>query len=372
MVVIFFGTLDQVEYGIHHTQKRYFESYFVIWQYPQQWAYSEFLRYLAIPMPGGHLLGYLLLINLLTAHWVRFKFTYKKLGINILHAGLILLLIAEFLTDYLAIESQMWLDEGSSKNYSFSATENEVVLIDRTEENTDTVYSLPVDQIKPGKMTPVNGTDFRIETHRYYRNSRIGRMPDGSKPKDIPITEGWGKRMNITVSEAKYDYSESGKNVTSAVVTLYHKDNKLGTWLLSNLINDQLPMQTFNHEGRDYAIALRLTRYYLPYRLHLIDFSHDKYPGTEIPRNFSSKIRIDNPTHNNEDREVLIYMNNPLRYEGLTFYQQSFANDDKTSILQVVKNPGWWLPYLSVALVGLGLLYQFMFHFAQFIRRKRK
>ena len=32
---------------------------------------------------------------------------------------------------------------------------------------------------------------------------------------------------------------------------------------------------------------------------------------------------------NSEDREVLIYMNNPLRYSGLTFYQASFDPDDQ-------------------------------------------
>ena len=45
-------------------------------------------------------------------------------------------------------------------------------------------------------------------------------------------------------------------------------------------------------------------------------------------------------------------MNQPLRYAGETFYQASFANDDRTSILQVVRNPGWLLPYIACAMVG--------------------
>ena len=371
MVLIFFGTLDQVEYGIHHTQKRYFESYFVIWQYPEQWAYSEILRYLAIPMPGGHLIGYLLLINLLAAHSIRFKLTKSKLGINITHGGLILLLIAEFMTDYVAVESQMWLDEGGSSNYSFSIMENEVVIIDHSEEDHDTVHSVPSDWMVPGKSFDVQETPFTIETHRYYRNSRIARATNPNHVEDIPITQGWGAKMKLIVEEQKYDYSESGKNVATAVVTIKHKGEEIGTWLLSNLLNDQFPTQKFEVDGKSYSVALRLKRFYLPYRFHLIDFSHDKYPGTEIPRNFSSKIRIMNPAHNDEDREALIYMNNPLRYEGLTFYQQSFANNDKTSVLQVVRNPGWTLPYISVVLVGIGLTIQFVMHLSKFLRRKR-
>ena len=48
-------------------------------------------------------------------------------------------------------------------------------------------------------------------------------------------------------------------------------------------------------------------------------------------------------------------MNNPLRYEGETFYQASYDPDDGGSILQVVHNPSWLTPYFSCVLVALGL-----------------
>jgi hypothetical protein len=188
----------------------------------------------------------------------------------------------------------------------------------------------------------------------------------------IPITAGWGENMNLRVAEKDYDYSDNASNISSAIVTIASGTQPLGTWVLSNIINNQLPTQKFEHKGKEYSIALRFTRYYLPYKIELIDFTHDKYPGTEIPRNFSSKIRVQNESQNDEDREVLIYMNNPLRYEGLTFYQQSFDNDETTSIFQVVKNPSWWMPYLSVSMVGLGLLIQFLYHFTKFIKKSAK
>ncbi|HVE13424.1 MAG TPA: hypothetical protein VNI01_08535 [Elusimicrobiota bacterium] len=59
-------------------------------------------------------------------------------------------------------------------------------------------------------------------------------------------------------------------------------------------------------------------------------------------------------------------MNNPFRYRGSTFYQASFGKGDTQSILQVVQNPGWRLPYLSCALVALGLLTQFLMHLRGF------
>ena len=55
------------------------------------------------------------------------------------------------------------------------------------------------------------------------------------------------------------------------------------------------------------------------------------------------------------DQQALIYMNHPLRYDGLTFYQASFMPDETATILQVVRNPGWLLPYLSVLMMGVGM-----------------
>ena len=70
-------------------------------------------------------------------------------------------------------------------------------------------------------------------------------------------------------------------------------------------------------------------------------------------------VRVEDPGLH-EDREVLIYMNHPLRHRGLTFYQASFGMNDKLSVFQVVRNPGWRLPYAACALVSLGLAVHFL------------
>jgi hypothetical protein len=120
---------------------------------------------------------------------------------------------------------------------------------------------------------------------------------------------------------------------------------------------------------RTFRLDLRPTRFYKDFNVTLIDFTHDKYPGTEIPKNFSSKVRVVSEDRS-VDRETLIYMNNPLRHGGFTFYQSGFDNNDTTSVLQVVQNPGWFLPYAACALVTLGLLIQFGIHLKGFIARR--
>lgn len=117
------------------------------------------------------------------------------------------------------------------------------------------------------------------------------------------------------------------------------------------------PEQSFG-VGKSYAMALRFKRTYKPYTLELIDFKHDLYVGTNRPKNFSSLVRLIDPEHH-VNREVMIRMNEPLRYRGDTLYQASFKSDNSGTVLQVVRNPGWLLPYVSCGLVVSGMLFHF-------------
>ena len=57
--------------------------------------------------------------------------------------------------------------------------------------------------------------------------------------------------------------------------------------------------------------------------------------------------------------------------DGLTFYQAGFDNNDRTTILQVVRNPSWLLPYIACILMGLGLTVQFGIHLFAFVSKRR-
>ena len=369
LVLIFFGTLDQVQYGIWHTQELYFESFLVVWTFPEHAPLGQHLHWIRIPMPGGYLLGGMLLINLLAAHFTRFKMSWMKCGIFLIHSGLILLLISELMTDILAVESQMPVDEGGTSNYSQGFRENELVFIDRSHPEHDSVHTIPASLLKPGKRIDVPNTPLSIRTVRYHGNAEIGRATSGSPAESI-ATRGAAVRMGIIVNPKPETYSEDEINTVTAFVEVIKGEDSLGTWLVSNVMDERFPPQMVDAGDRSFEIALRFTRHYYPFEIELIDFKHEKYPGTEVPFNFSSEVKV---THQDstKNQKALIYMNHPLRYEGLTFFQASFANQDKTSIFQVVRNPGWLLPYLSVLLMGLGMCVQFGMHFFKFLRKQR-
>ena len=370
LILIFFGTLDQVQYGIWHTQELYFESFLVVWTFPEHAPLGQHLHWIRIPMPGGYLLGGMLLINLLAAHFTRFKMSWMKCGIFLIHSGLILLLISELMTDILAVESQMPVDEGGTSNYSQGFRENELVFIDRSHPEHDSVHTIPASLLKPGKRIDVPNTPLSIRTVRYHGNAEIGRATSGSPAESI-ATRGAAVRMGIIVNPKPETYSEDEINTVAAFVEVLNGEDSQGIWLVSNVMDERFPPQMVDNGNRSYEIALRFTRYYYPFEIELIDFKHEKYPGTEVPFNFSSEVKV---THQDstKNQKALIYMNHPLRYEGLTFFQASFANQDKTSIFQVVRNPGWLLPYLSVLLMGLGMCAQFGMHFFKFLGKQRR
>ena len=115
--------------GIYLAQKEYFESFFVIWSYPEQFYYHDQLRWLSIPLPGGYLLGGLLVINLLCAHFRYFKFDSRRIGVSITHFGVVLLLISGFLISGMQRESLMSIQERRSRELQ------PVLLLPRTRDH---------------------------------------------------------------------------------------------------------------------------------------------------------------------------------------------------------------------------------------------
>ena len=65
----------------------------------------------------GWLIGSVLLVNLLAAHAVRFKMNWKRSGILMLHAGVIILMLSELITGLFAIEGNMTIEQNGSSNF---------------------------------------------------------------------------------------------------------------------------------------------------------------------------------------------------------------------------------------------------------------
>ncbi len=381
LIVTFAGTIAQVKLGLWQAQEEYFRSMFVWWG-PEGAGWK-------IPvLPGGWLLGGVLLINLLAAHAKRFKFTRQKTGIFLIHFGLILLLVGQIITEVTQVESVMHFVEGQSKNYSESQRESELVFIDKSDPARDKVVAIPESLLAEGKVIEHPELPFSVKLQRFARNSEPtrGRASDAAS---MTAQQGIGQLVQIAPKPvtAKMD----DRNIPGAALELLAEGKSLGTWLVSPWASDPMlasvvtrqfgggfaslhQPQQLTHNGKTWQIALRFTRHYKDHSITLLQADHDIYVGTDIPKNFSSLVRIDKAGE--PPREVRIYMNNPLRYGGETYYQYQMGPDERgrpggNSTLQVVRNPVWLTPYISCTLVGAGMLVQFLMHLFNFAKRSK-
>lgn len=353
MLLVFAATLDQVNLGIWAVQEKYFRSFIVLWRVGD----------VPIPVfPGGYFIGGLLLVNLVAAHLYRFKRSWKKAGIELTHAGLILLLIGELFTGLWQEDYSMRLEPGVPTNYSISFHDNELAVIDTTDAQFDDVVAIPETLLNRGQTVQHPKLPFRVVAKAYYPNAATRERKTGAT---APAQGDKGAAIQYELVPVPVTYKQNERNVPGLVVELIGAEGSLGTWIT----HADFRPQSFQYGGRNYTVGFRFTRKYKPFTLTLLKFSHDRYAGTDIPKNFSSSVRIQTPD-GVTDREVLIYMNNPLRYEGLTFFQASFEGEDVT-VLQVVRNPSWLIPYIACAMMTLGLVVQFCIHLFGFINKRR-
>jgi hypothetical protein len=176
------------------------------------------------------------------------------------------------------------------------------------------------------------------------------------------------------------DWIVSGWTADEAMTDGLRQDyaRQLGPEMARQIISDLTHTQTVTVSGRKYSFALRPVRIYLPFSMTLLKATHTVYQGTDIPKDFRSRVQLKN-NGTGENRAVDIYMNSPLRYSGLTFYQYQMTAGDMavqagvtpSSVLQVVHNPSWLTPYVGCGLVALGLVIQFMFHLVGFLSKRK-
>ncbi len=354
LVLIFAATLDQVNLGIWTVQEKYFRSFVVFTR----------VGSLTVPLfPGGYTIGGLLLLNLVAAFATRFAWTGRKSGLLLSHLGLILLLTGEIASGWWQRDFSVRLTEGGTRSFAESPRDFELALIETSDPRFDEVTAVPETFL--AAKTPVQHPrlPFRVIPRAHYPNSSLHpRNGDGPNL----ASEGIGREVVAAPRPPSANPKE--RNVPSAYLELTGPEGSLGIWLVSPLLAEA---QELSHAGRNWRITLRPRRLPLPHTLTLLKFSHDRYPGTEIPRNFSSRLRVRNEGADGMGREVVVSMNNPLRHGGLAHYQAGFADNDRTSILHVVRNPAWWVPYLACALMTAGLLLEFGRHLTAFtVRRK--
>jgi hypothetical protein len=369
LLLVFWGTVAQVDSGVWTVVQKYFRSGFVMVPLRVILFNTIEPNSIAIPFPGGWFIGTVMLVNLLAAHAVRFKATWNRAGILLIHAGIIVMMFGELITGLYAVEGQMFLKIGESGNTVIHSGKSELAILRTLDDvKQDEVITVPSSLLmKSGAIVDDPKAPFKIEAVQFMVNSGLFDIPKNGR-----ATKGFGlahlakdqPEVSGVDPEQRIDYPSVYLKLST------HDGQDLGTWLFSAWLSDP---QWIDIAGKRYQVMLRFKHTTRPFTFHLNNFKHDKFPGTETPKDFHSFVHVSDKELG--ERDVEIFMNAPFYFRGETFYQSSWTTDPITrkadgTVLQVVRNPGWLLPYISCGIVGFGMLLHFGVTLYRFVNRR--
>ena len=312
----------------------------------------------------------------------------KQGGNVLLHIGVGLLMVGQFVFGDRQLEQRLSLIEGQSTNTLMNLDEVELTFA-REIDGQRNVVAVPGERLIAASRSGETITDATLPVDvrvvRYFANSNLA---DPDKPNDAPEMDNpVGAAATLAVSERTTAGGADGEvNVPSAYVELSEKGGgaSLGTFLVSQWINDRaalIPTDRVGDKddvveagGEKYSVGLRFRREVKPYWVQLEDVRRINYSGTETPRDYSSYVRIVD-TETGDDRRDRIWMNNPLRYRGETFYQSSYSplpDGRELTGIQVVRNSGWLVPYLACSITALGMGAHFLGTLSRFVSRRQR
>jgi hypothetical protein len=127
-------------------------------------------------------------------------------------------------------------------------------------------------------------------------------------------------------------------------------------------VTNDSPLQ-LRIRGKKAIFQLQKESVFLPFEIVLDRFKMNMSPGTNRPASYESFVRL---FSNNEPTKHHIFMNNPLKYSGFTFYQASYSQDNQgnySSTLSVNVDPGRFLKYLGSLLLVLGSLWHYKLNY---------
>ena len=344
--LIFFGTLYQADHGLFEAQKKFF-------------GYGIVLVGGYFPLPAASLVIWVLSIQLSVMMSLHLAWKLNKIGLWIVHAGIMALLVGGFITQMLAVESQLTLAEGETGHFTTAYHEHELAFWE-VKGDTNHVFSYDETALKPGRELDLAPYRAKVKVRAWYQNSDAFTTRATNGPKYINAS-------GIGMLEQRKPEKEVTQNAPGLIFTLSESGKPDQEILLYGQELHPLPLLL---NGKAVFAQLRLKHYPLDFSLKLTDFIKNTHPGTDVPSSFESYADL---MEGGGSRPVKVWMNNPLRTHGYTFFQASYAQAqgqvDK-STFAVVTNPGRVLPYASSLAVFGGLLIHFLIKLIPFVRRE--
>ena len=306
-------------------------------------------------------------------------------GNVLIHLGIGLLMLGQFVFGDRQREERISLYEGERTSVAVQTDIVELAVIDSTlpDKNRIVAFDDPLilDALRNKKTLSDPSLPFEIRIEKWMANSdMVTRRENPDAAKEAEGVQGLPPEVAL-IEAGKSGGAKSEMNFASAYVTIREKKTSkdLGKYALTQFFNDPsvrpkplLPQ--VESDGRQFELALRFRRNIKPFSFELDNVVLEQYTGTAIAKDYSSYVRILDESGATL-QEGRIWMNSPMRFRGETYYQSQYTSAAdaplrvEQTVLQVVTNAGWLIPYVSCVLVGLGMLVHFSITLTRFASR---
>lgn len=352
-LLTWFATLEQVESGLYPTLNKYFhwKSVFLI---PELKG-----KLVPLPLPGGYWVGVVLLVNLTLGGVIRIRKGWKQAGNLISHLGIIFILVAGGVAHHFSERGNMAIREGQNRDAAEDYFEHVVEVAE-------------IQNGAAGSIHVIRGKDL---SDLSAGNSRLFRLPN--LPFDLEIGGYLKNASPVAVTERAPDRGEliadgyylmprpdeknAEANTAGCYARIVRRDGSKSEPVI--LAGASFHPFSVKHGGRVFTIDMRKRLWPMPFTVRLDEFTAQFHPGTMKPAKFISRItRIEN----GGEAKVTIQMNEPMRYEGLTFFQASYGppgaapGQKMYSVFEVVRNPADRWPEYGLYVAAFGMLVTFL------------
>lgn len=328
MLMLFFGTIAQKEFGILVAQTRYFSSLFYMVG--------------PVPLPGGMTLTTLLFINILAKFLFKSQWSWEKSGTILTHLGVLLLLVGGMVTYFTSYEGYIRVQEGQSSAVIQDYHQRELVV----RKDGERIFIRRFEDLIVGQDIKEGDVPFTLHLLKKCYNCAISARPEDDQ-------EGWTRPGKFMQLNAEKPDPQDEKNLTGVEFKISDVGKDIDGKYLTF---DNFPKPPEIKIGENiYRIAIEHAERALPFIVTLDEFKRATHQGTDMAKAFQSRIRVKDKAG---EWPALIEMNEPLRYKGYTLYQSSFemGMGKPTTILTVVDNKGRLFPYIATCVLAFGLI----------------
>ncbi len=249
----------------------------------------------------------------------------------------------------------LFLRQGESiiiggKILSFESDKEENVVNIRT-KNEQLFFTSPT----PGFITSMaDGKASKLESNKKHTFSPMTLYRFGNT--QIVIKKFYPKALIKLVSAPNPDPKQNYSNAVVMKLEFNGQAKELTLFGGKGFISER---QKTKIDGTAFELKYGSKQMEIPFYLYLRDFQLDRYPGSRSPSSFTSEVTVIDERNNlRQDRRI--FMNNVLNYDGYRFFQSSYDQDEKGTILSV--NHDYWgtfVTYIGYFLMTLGMFLNF-------------